>query len=696
MKALGFYGHQYVASLQDDGASHCVHLHAIINRVHPRTHRAHAPQGDYQTMRDVCRRIELEQGWQYLAGSKADGLSERARAAERYLGVRSLERRVKSDLALKIDETSRRPLAGWDDVHTLCREAGIEYRETLHGHKRGAALIGIDASIRASRAGINHAQLLERLGAFTLDRVRDQERRRRVGAFEQRCDAWAMAAKDAPDWHRVHDLARVHGLELDLHKRGGGLQLRDIDSAETIAASKIDRSLARKALEQRIGKFEHSHTALERAEAREAEQRAESLLRGEKLLKDCSPILYRCTARQSVFNEFDVDTALADMRIYDPRQRELIAVKVVGEAVHLETPAGRQYTTQAVIEEERDLQTICERLASQSGRPVSAHVDPMSADRMSELRERGFSTEEIAAIHTQTKDAIAYACDGSRIGVITGVPGSGKTFLEKQIVKSYEAAGYDVRGVALAHSAAREMRESGIDDADSMAHELFKWKIARARLGEIGREEALQEMPDEIRKEFRGLKAIRPSIADPRTPKQHAYNARLDAQRAKAARELPSAKTLYLVDEASMVGTATGRAFLQEIEKRGAAVQFIGDDRQHQSPTRGSTLDIARAVLGSRTVDLAQTQRQHKAWQREATHAMRRGDFATAIQSYDEHSAIHISKSREESIAKSVEAWRGGVLAGKEACIVAVRNADMLELGQACHEEARKMGRLRS
>ncbi|MGH7748604.1 MAG: relaxase/mobilization nuclease domain-containing protein, partial [Candidatus Dormibacteria bacterium] len=95
LKALGFAGHQYVAALQNDGDGGLHHVHVVVNRVSPVTYRSHAPQQDFETMRDTCRAIELAQGWQYLGGREGPRVGRGARDAEYWQRRRCWERRMR-------------------------------------------------------------------------------------------------------------------------------------------------------------------------------------------------------------------------------------------------------------------------------------------------------------------------------------------------------------------------------------------------------------------------------------------------------------------------------------------------------------------------------------------------------------------------------------------------------------------------
>lgn len=66
LAALGLREHQACAIGHSDTASY--HVHVMVNRVHPETYKAHAPQWSHYSLDEACRRLEHLYGWQEARG----------------------------------------------------------------------------------------------------------------------------------------------------------------------------------------------------------------------------------------------------------------------------------------------------------------------------------------------------------------------------------------------------------------------------------------------------------------------------------------------------------------------------------------------------------------------------------------------------------------------------------------------------
>jgi hypothetical protein len=66
LAALGLQAHQACAIGHSDTASY--HVHVMVNRVHPETYKAHAPQWSHYSLDEACRRLEHLYGWQEARG----------------------------------------------------------------------------------------------------------------------------------------------------------------------------------------------------------------------------------------------------------------------------------------------------------------------------------------------------------------------------------------------------------------------------------------------------------------------------------------------------------------------------------------------------------------------------------------------------------------------------------------------------
>jgi hypothetical protein len=251
---------------------------------------------------------------------------------------------------------------------------------------------------------------------------------------------------------------------------------------------------------------------------------------------------------------------------------------------------------------------------------------------------RPIDREPGAHLDEQQREAYEYLTSSdTSLKVVTGVPGSGKTTLISDVATAYEASGYRVRGLAVANAAVDVLhRETGIDAQNT-------------------------------------------------TAQIHAWNR--DSERLESW-------DVVFIDEASMLGSEHGQRILQEASAAGAVVLALGDDKQFQAVTRGNALSLMQDAVGDRALDMAQTRRQVADWQREATHAVRRGDVTSALDAYRDHGAVHEFGTQEEARAALVGRWREYQEAGVECGIEVATNAERIAVAVAARAEWVDMQRI--
>jgi hypothetical protein len=213
-KHLGLEGLQYVAALQNDGLGRKYHVHAVVNRVDPRTHTAREVWQDFEKMREACRETEREQGWREVETPEREHLSRGARDAEYYERKRSFTRRVREEIGPAV-RMRLAEVGTWEELHETCRLHGVRYEEVRRGESRGGRIVGPEqgefARARDMGEDLTHRALEERLGPY---QHRVHERSNKDLSFEERCDVAAAevaklraSARDAEKgWGSVHEV----------------------------------------------------------------------------------------------------------------------------------------------------------------------------------------------------------------------------------------------------------------------------------------------------------------------------------------------------------------------------------------------------------------------------------------------------------------------------------------------------------
>ncbi|RML94126.1 TraI/MobA(P) family conjugative relaxase [Pseudomonas savastanoi] len=195
LAAIGLEGHEYLSAVHRDTDN--AHLHIMVNKVHPDTHRV--PKMSYSkfTLDKAMRQIEIDQGWKHdngpfsvkehegkksidwtytsaanrlkaRKGTRAD-LPEKARQFEVHSGNESLASYAKGppkDDAKALMESAK---ASWQALHTILATHGLELRPA--NDRNNAFYVAsvndpAQAPIKASAMGLGGGKLIKQLGPY--------------------------------------------------------------------------------------------------------------------------------------------------------------------------------------------------------------------------------------------------------------------------------------------------------------------------------------------------------------------------------------------------------------------------------------------------------------------------------------------------------------------------------------------------
>ena len=116
-----------------------------------------------------------------------------------------------------------------------------------------------------------------------------------------------------------------------------------------------------------------------------------------------------------------------------------------------------------------------------------------------------------------------------------------------------------------------------------------------------------------------------------------------------------NSRTVLMLDEAAMISTTHLAALLTAADAAGAKVIVSGDGQQLASIEAGGMFSVLQKAHGA--AELHTVRRVADADQRAAYNAMHRGDFKTAVETFDRRGAIHWSADPESSRAALVAQW---------------------------------------
>lgn len=175
--AIGMDGHQYLYAIHKDTDN--VHIHMMINRVHPDTHKAVYPKRDYFALDKCMREIEISQGWKHDNGPYrvSDGKvirSERKATPSTPTKVRDLEAATGGQSLLSYAQEAAPEIVKtleswkWQELHSALRQHGLAIREAGQGFKIFDIANPETPPIKASDVApeLGGGKLKKRLGEF--------------------------------------------------------------------------------------------------------------------------------------------------------------------------------------------------------------------------------------------------------------------------------------------------------------------------------------------------------------------------------------------------------------------------------------------------------------------------------------------------------------------------------------------------
>lgn len=226
--------------------------------------------------------------------------------------------------------------------------------------------------------------------------------------------------------------------------------------------------------------------------------------------------------------------------------------------------------------------------------------------------------------------------DPGKVKVVSGMAGTGKTTLMAEGRKAWEASGYTVIGASLSGKAAQGL-EDGAGIKSTTLHKTL-----------------------------------------------------LDIEKGKLKLD---DKTIFVIDEAGMVGTRQMVKVVDEVKKANAKLVLVGDEKQLQPIEAGAPFRAIGEAVGK--VELKDIRRQRDEKDRKAVLDVVAGDSQKALHSYAERGLLTVSDDREKAINALIEDWKkDGVANPKGTLIITGTRLETSILNKKAQAERELQGQL--
>lgn len=329
----------------------------------------------------------------------------------------------------------------------------------------------------------------------------------------------------------------------------------------------------------------------------------------------------------------------------------------------------KQFTTQSVIKQEKALLSDATHLASKRTHAVS---DRVLLKALRKYPERGVSRDD-ASRNSGQRAAVEHLTRPERLSALSGMAGTGKSTVLQTCREVWEKSGYSVTGVALAGKAKKELEKASGIESETLAMRLRQLE-GRGFGGTI----------------WHHAKQVVKTAANELNPKL-----KLPIHRAKSFSL--DAKTIVVLDEAGMVGTAQLGKLLNAVCKAGAKIVLVGDAKQLQPINAGGPFariekDFGAAKLTHITRQVLDKDDKLPDWRRKAVSLFAGGEAGKALSLFEKRGFVGVEQSKQLAKSRLVFEWvaNGGVADPKSNLILSGTNQDVRDLNALCQKERLK------
>jgi conjugative relaxase-like TrwC/TraI family protein len=316
-------------------------------------------------------------------------------------------------------------------------------------------------------------------------------------------------------------------------------------------------------------------------------------------------------------------------------------------------PRDVRYTTRTNYELEKELLKNADVLHGRTQHAVS------QKNQHSVLSRRKWKT-----IRDEQREAVKRITTGGDLAQVTGMAGTGKSFMLGCAKEVWAAQGFHVIGAAFTGRAGVLLeKESGIQT--STIHRL------------------LADLDAGVAEELRhhGKQLVRAALG------KHTY---------KRDPIVLGKSSVLVVDEAGQVPTQLLKRVLDHCERAGAKLVLVGDARQVQPIAPGGPFKSLTERFPESTATLRDVRRQKEAWQIAAVHQFADGNARKGLELFRKHGCLTVTKDPADTLSQMVDDWAlaGGAKDPKNHFLLATTRADVSRLNRMAQSkrlEAKKL-----
>ncbi len=235
--------------------------------------------------------------------------------------------------------------------------------------------------------------------------------------------------------------------------------------------------------------------------------------------------------------------------------------------------------------------------------------------------------------------ALQHICHSTRLSIVTGYAGVGKTYMLNAAREVWEQGGFRVYGIAFSGRAAESLEEGAKIHSGTIAKFLKQVSEGQIRL---------------------------------------------------------NSQSIIVMDEAGMTSLDDMAAVLKVVKASGAKLAAVGDTEQTQSVGRGAPLRAMLSEVGSIKMD---TILRQSGWQHDATLLMEQCKTGEGLDLYHQHGHVSLLDNTESACNTLIDKWQArlektgdGTL--NKQILIAHRNESVAQLNHMARERLIALGKL--
>jgi hypothetical protein len=303
------------------------------------------------------------------------------------------------------------------------------------------------------------------------------------------------------------------------------------------------------------------------------------------------------------------------------------------DAVALPVVTGSRepvWTARCVLADEERIATVAESLTGEEGPKIEEQT---ALDAVARLEE----SLGVPLTATQHEVAVGLLVSGHRLDLVMGVAGSGKTTTLAAVRDGFVSAGYTVLGTATSGQAAKNLGDGAGIESRTVAS--LAWRLEHNTL----------------------------QLSD---------------------------RHVLILDEGAMTSDVDLARLLTAVERSGAKLIVVGDDRQLGAIGPGGALTALAERHPEQLWALTDNLRQNDPCERAALSQLRDGDIAAAVDWYARNGRVHPVPDRRRAVTGMIRAWAADIDAGRDSLLLAYRRDNVEMLNRAARDLWERSGRL--